>query len=109
MRFRKRDLDFLEMLEDPAKIESRLAELASQRLLFGISAAMAALVFFFVLFVLLSANIRLVGQSSIAAPVSGCLTMVALLSVMLARAIGAHSEIRTLFTFKNLRDMRSID
>ena len=102
------------MLEDPAKIEKRLAELASQRSMFAISAAMSALVFFFLLFLLLAVNIRSVGMItppsiSQATPVSGCLTMVALLTITLARAMGAHAEIRTLLAFKKLRKMSSPD
>ncbi len=109
---KKQDLKFFEMLENPAEVEKRLSELANQRFLFGISAAMTALVFFTILFMLLAANLRFVGlsnQPSIAGPVSGCLIMGVGLATSLARAIGAHSEIRTLLTFKKLREMRSSD
>jgi len=109
---KKQDHDFFEILEDPSKIEKRLSELANQRLLFGISAAMTAIVFFAILFMLLAANLRFVGlsnQPSIAGPVSGCLTMGVALATSLARAIGAHGEIRTLLVFKKLRDMYSSD
>ena len=107
---KKQDHAFFDMLADAEKLEKRLIELASQRFMFAISATMSALVFFFTLFVLLAANLRSVGLAhppsiSIATPVSGCLTMIALLAITLARAVGAHSEIRTLITFKKLRDM----
>lgn len=109
---KKQDQDFFDMLDDPAKLEKRLSDLASQRILFVITAALSALVFFFVLFVLLAANTQSVGMTdqpsvSIATPVSGCLTMVTSLTICLARAIGAHGEIRTLLSFKKLRDLHA--
>ena len=112
--FKKLDHDFLEILEEPAKLEKRLTDLASQRFSFTITATMAALVFFITLFILLGTNIRSLDlpkhpSISIAPPVSGCLIMLTMLTVMLARAIGAHSEIRTLLTFKKLRDLREIE
>ncbi|MBC8126326.1 MAG: hypothetical protein H8M99_04160 [Gloeobacteraceae cyanobacterium ES-bin-144] len=109
---KKLDSDFSDMLQDSAKVEQRLAELASQRFMFGISAVASAVVVFSILFMMLSAHMRLSGQPNqplVVTPVSGCLTMVFVSAIALARAIGAHGEIRTLLTFKKLRDLRSID
>lgn len=110
--FKKLDHEFFENLGEPAKLEKRLTDLASQRFCFAISATLAALVFFMTLFILLGVSSQSVGLTnqpsiSIAAPVSGCLTMLTLLAVTLARAIGVHSEIRTLLTFKKLRELES--
>lgn len=108
---KKQDHDFSEMLDDRAKVENRLTELARQRLLSGISAAVSALVLFSILFMLLSATVRTPGlsnQPSAATPISGCLILLFSSATSLARAIGAHSEIRTLLVFRKLRDDRSV-
>ena len=100
---KKQDHDFFEMLGNTANVEKRLTELANQRLLCGISSVASALVAFSILFVLLSAIVRFPGMSnqpSIAGPVSGCLMMILGMTTSLARATGAHSEIRTLLVFK---------
>jgi hypothetical protein len=97
--FRKRDLEFQESLDDPAKLEKRMGKLAKLRLMFTAVAAFATTAFF-VIFIMEIQVFKMNGKSF-----PGTVLLLAISIQPTIMAMLAHCEIRTLITFKKLRDL----
>jgi hypothetical protein len=102
---KKQDHQFFDILDDLSKGEKRLLELMKQRFLFGVSAAMMTAS----LLVLLAVNLRDADQTLQIIPALSLLAVGFASLTSLTRTIAAHGEIRTLLTFKKLREMRLSD
>lgn len=110
--WRKRDQDFVELLDDPVKVEKRLTELASVRNWSVIAAIPMVILVFWVGFMILSGIIQNSGRLSpvtswhINGIINSIFVLVTLL-VCLSKAVSAHNELRMLLLFKKLRDDKS--
>ncbi len=112
----KQDRDFLRALDDPAAVEKRLRTLSGVRIVsnFAMLAGIAAF-FYTASYSLRSGNLNLPSPKStiddVLKPFFEFCNHVILLFFVFASFLAAliHIEIRTLLTFKKLRDMRSND
>lgn len=111
----KLDENFQATLDDNIKLELHLANLASQRRLSTFAAtALAVYIFAHVIFVICTYRSSISAQSPLGLNVPPGMTLLPLIFLILilqsaVKAVAAHGEIRSLLTFKKLRDMREIE
>lgn len=93
--FTKRDQQFLELLDDPVKLEKRLVDLAGVRKVTTFAAGFSGVAFFVCVFL---------GMQQVPFSISpGAALMLLLVIQQAISACLAHGELRTLLTFRALR------
>jgi hypothetical protein len=112
----KQDRDFLKALDDLATVEKRLRTLYASKLVSNLAVLAGVAAFFYpVFYSLRSGNLNLPSPKSsiddVLKPYFELCNQVVLLFLILRTflAVFIHIEIRTLLTFKKLRDMYSND
>ena len=110
--WRKRDQDFVELLDDRMKLEKHLNVLASVRKWSAIATIPMVMLVFWVGFTILSGIIQNSGRLNPVTSwhISGIINLIFVLVsllVCLSKAVSAHNELRMLLLYKKLRDGKS--